>query len=346
MTTSIAPNNGALLYSPANWNIGASVASSINAGAYFRTLFTGTSCVLNFNVSANASPYSEIWYRIDGEAGYTQASVAATIACVMPAATSAEPLHLLEVVVKSTSETLIRWGSGCQTAVSFIGLTIDSGASVMLPNRHPQTNWIFGDSITEGVRTINQTATNDTDRNDNMAEYSWNAMAALSCEFGIVGFGATGWCQVGSGGVPAFPQTWNYLQAGVPRSLSPSPSWIFINHGTNDSQQTTAAVVAAAYPVIFAMLAGTPSTTRIGLIRPFNGSQAAAIQQVVAAFASTGRVFYLDTTGLFLVANGADSFNLHPTSSNATGLLAPGLVSLVHAASAATARPPLYRSMY
>ena len=346
MTTAIAPDNGAILYSPANWNIGASVASTINAGAYFRTLFSGSSCALNFNVSANATPFSEIWYRIDGEAGYTSASVASTIVCAMPAATSAEPLHLLEVVVKSTSETITRWGSGCQTAVSFIGLTIDAGATVLLPNKRPQTIWLFGDSITEGVRTINQTAVNDTDRNDNMAEYSWNALSALSCEFGVVGFGATGWCQGGSGGVPAFPLTWDYLQAGVARSLTPAPNWILINHGTNDSQQTTGAVFSAAYSVVFAMLAGTPTTTRIGLIRPFNGSQATAIQQVVAAFAATERVFYLDTTGLFSVSNGADSLGLHPTSSNATGLLAAGLVGLVHAASSATARPPLYRSMY
>ncbi len=40
---SVAPNNSALLYSALNWNVTSGSAITINAGAWFRILFTGTS---------------------------------------------------------------------------------------------------------------------------------------------------------------------------------------------------------------------------------------------------------------------------------------------------------------
>ena len=45
--TQVAPNNAAIVYSPYNWSVSSGNAITPNAGAYFSTLFTGTTCTLN-----------------------------------------------------------------------------------------------------------------------------------------------------------------------------------------------------------------------------------------------------------------------------------------------------------
>ena len=61
---------------------------------------------------------------------------------------------------------------------------------------------IFGDSITEGVRTLGYVGiTNDTDRNDAVRDYSYQLCQTLPCEVGVVAFGATGLTKVSLVGV-------------------------------------------------------------------------------------------------------------------------------------------------
>jgi hypothetical protein len=77
---------------------------------------------------------------------------------------SASKSHLLEVIVKSTTETNSRW-TPQNTAVVFTGLTLDAQATVRLPQRKRYNILIYGDSITEGVRTLGfEGIQNDTDR--------------------------------------------------------------------------------------------------------------------------------------------------------------------------------------
>jgi lysophospholipase L1-like esterase len=344
VTTAIAANNPAILYSPYNWIAGAS-ATTICAGAYFRTLFTGNSCVLNVNTANLSAPYSEIWARIDGYGPWTAYSVAATVTLAMPSDTTASAWHLLEVMVKSTSETINRWNAPSNTAVIFTGLTIDAGASVYLPRSYPLNVFVLGDSITEGVRTINSTAANDTDRNDNKSCWSFQQRELLGAEIGICGFGATGLTKGGSGNMPAATVYWNQQLPGVPRVFTPAPDLIIINHGTNDQSATPAAVTAALIQVLSGMLAATPQKTQIAVLEPFGGFQAAALQAAVSDVGST-RVQFVNTTGALNTAFGIDPTGLHPTGPNDLALVGPLVGQLLTPILRPAASGLRFRSMF
>lgn len=317
----IDPSNTAILYSPYNWKVVSGSATSINPGAYAKVLFTGSSCSMGFNTTNNSAPISQIWWRVDGYGPWTQTPVATTIACAIPSDTSAGVYHLLEVVIKSTSETINRWASPSNTAVVLTSLTFATGSTVLQPIRAPRNVLIFGDSITEGVRAINQTATNDTDRNDAMSEWSFALGKLLGAEIGVVGFGATGFNGGGSGGVPALTASYNLLFAGAARSFLPSPDLVVIMEGTNDGSSST---VSAAVSVLTALQNATPATTKIAVLRPFNGtSQAAFLKSAVANIPQLGRTFYVDTAGVQTNAYGMDTLNLHPLGPNAVNVIAP-----------------------
>ncbi|MDE2575538.1 MAG: SGNH/GDSL hydrolase family protein, partial [Rhodospirillales bacterium] len=327
--TTVAPGNAAILYSPYNWNVGPSAASTINAGAYLRVLFTGTSCTLGFNVAANLAPLSQIWWRID-DGAWTQAAVATSIACAIPAATLSNanvPYHLLEVVVKSTTETQNRWNAPSNTAVVFTGITLDAGAVVLAPLAAPLHVLVYGDSITEGVRTLGESAANDTDRNDAALGWAWRLGALLGAEVGVVGFGATGISVAGSGNVPALPTSYASIMSGVARGFTPAPDLVVFNIGTNDG---TANTVAAMTAVLNGVIAACPAAV-LAVLRPFNGNQAANLQAAIAACSAPAACHYIDTTGFFNTAYGADSLALHPSGPNGVGRIAPQVAAALRA---------------
>ncbi len=328
----IPPDHGAWLYSPYTWTTPTSrSAATINAGAYLRVLFSGPSAALRFDVGANRVPLSQVYTRIDGyEAGspWRRAVVAPAIEAVVPAETAALPFHLLELVVKSTSEGVNRWHPPSNSAVVFTGMTLAAGARVAPPRARHRRVLILGDSITEGVRTINDTAGHDTDRNDVTMCWSWATGQGLPAEFGIVGFGGAGLTQGGSGGVPALGESIALVMPGAPRQLEPAPDLVVLNYGTNDRLAAPAMVEAALRQVLGRLLAATPAGTAIAVLRPFNGAQAAALQQAVTAVGSPP-VFWVDTAGIYDPAFGSDAGGLHPSGPNHLGRIAPPLVDLL-----------------
>jgi lysophospholipase L1-like esterase len=322
---SIAPNNAAIVYSPGNWAVNSSQALSINAGAYFSMLFEGSTLQLNFNVANLGTPNSEIYVRIDGyenQSPWTKYNVAATITPTMPADTAALPYHLVEVCIKSTSETINRWNSPSATAVIFTGFTLAAGSAVLAPNTAPNGAVLFfGDSITEGVRTVNQTATNDTDRNDAMMGWAYAQRELLGIEAGIIGFGASGLTVTGSGNVPVLSSTYNLIMAGVSRTWPANLRMIVLNEGTNDSSASPSAVTSALTTVLNDLLSACPGVP-IVVMRPFGGYQAAALQAGILACNNPNLVHWLDTTGFFNTALGSDSGQLHPSGPNDLGVIA------------------------
>jgi hypothetical protein len=230
--------------------------------------------------------------------------------------------HLLEVVVKSTSETIDRWVKQ-RTAVIFTGLWLDNGATVSAPTRKPFNILIYGDSITEGVRVNGYNGiANDTDRNDALQVYSWLLSQELPAEVGVVGFGATGINTPGSGGVPTLGKSYAFLWAGQPRSFSePEPDLIIFNEGTNDGSSIATGMRA----VVQALLQIAPNTRQL-LLLPFNGSHAADLKTVVTTVGSS-KVSYGDTKGFFNTADSSDA--LHPYGYANLAYIAPKMASLV-----------------
>eukprot|EP00041_Stephanoeca_diplocostata_P019494 m.421516 g.421516 ORF g.421516 m.421516 type:complete len:159 (-) comp21318_c2_seq1:266-742(-) len=134
----IEMNDSSILYSPYNWVVSPSGAKTINPGAYFRVVFTGQSCTLLTDTTASVGPFSQFWTRIDG--GPLEQHVLAPGNPAFTAALgppfSASNSHLLEVIVKSTTETQSRWAPQ-STAVIFTGVRLDAGATVSAPRRKP-----------------------------------------------------------------------------------------------------------------------------------------------------------------------------------------------------------------
>ena len=319
----IAPGDAGLLYSPYNWSVGAGAATSINAGAYVRTLFSGASVAATFDVAHNAGPLSEVTCRVDGHGPWTVAAVAASVSCPVPPDTGAAPFHSLELVVKSTSETMNRWNVAAPgTAVVFTGLTLAPGSAVVAPAALPCDILLYGDSVMEGVRTLDSTAASDTDRNDVTAGWSWYVGKALGCEFGIVAFGGSGLTVIGSGGVPPLISSFASIFAGQARTFLPVPSLIVVNDGANDAN-----VAAPVFQTVFAatlraILAATPAASPVAVMRTFLGFQAAPTVAAIRLVDSP-RVRYVDTTGFLDKAYGVDDTGLHPSAANDQAMIGP-----------------------
>ena len=323
--TTVAANDPAILYSPGNWSVTASGAATLNAGAYFSTLFTGSSLSLGFSTAASQAPLPQLYYRIDGysaQSPWTRAEVAPRIAAALPADTAALPYHLLEVVVKSTSENLPRWSTPGATAVVFAGLSLAPGASAAAPAALPTRALFFGDSITEGVRTVNATAARDTDRNDAMMGWAYAQRGLLGVEAGIVGFGGTGLTVTGSGGVPPLPRSYDRILPDVARPADSGIALVVLNEGTNDVNAAPADVAAGLAHALDGLLSLYPAA-RIAVLRPFGGMQAEALQAGIARCADPARVAYIDTAGMFDPAFGVDDSALHPSGPNSLGRIAP-----------------------
>jgi hypothetical protein len=320
-TNMIAMDHSAILYSPFNWGVTSQAAKTINSGAYFKVLFTGTSCLLATDTSSNQPPFSQFWARVDG-GSFTQFTLSSNSPVFAVASSLPKRKHLLEVVVKSTSETIDRW-TRQRTAVIFTGLWLDNGATVSAPARKPFNILIFGDSITEGVR-VNGYANiaNDTDRNDALQVYSWLLSQELPAEVGVVGFGATGINTSGSGNVPTLGKTHAWLWAGQPRSFSePEPDLIIYNEGTNDG----GSIAPGMASVVRALLQAAPNARQL-LLLPFNGGHATELKSVVTNVGSS-KVSFGDTKGFFNPVDSSDS--LHPYGYANLAFIAPKMASLV-----------------
>jgi hypothetical protein len=110
-STTIPMDNAAILYSPFNWGVASGSAKTINAGAYFRVIFSGNTAALTTTTAAFSGPYAQFWTRVDG--GPLQQHVtqpgAQTHVVDFGTPVGATAKHLLEVVVKSTTERAERW---------------------------------------------------------------------------------------------------------------------------------------------------------------------------------------------------------------------------------------------
>lgn len=316
----IAPSNVAFVYSPYNWQVLAGVATAWNPGAYFRVLFSGSSCTLNFDVSAAVAPLSQLWWRVDN-GPWTQVEVAAAIACAIPAITNNNadiPYHRLDVVVKSidSGPGVNRWVPPTPGAIRFTGLTLGNGAGVLTPSRAALNVLVYGDSITEGIRTLGETGASP-DFSDAMFGWAYALGALLGAEVGLVGFGGTGYL-TSLGQVPVFSSSYGLIAAGVPRVFSPAPDLVVVNHGTNDGGGN---VQAAAVSALNGLLAAV--SCRVALLNPLPTSDNGYLQAAVLGCSAPSRAAFVSTAGFFVKGLGSDSIQLHPSGPNATALIAP-----------------------
>lgn len=319
----ILPNDPGIVYSPYNWYVTSAVATTINPGAYMRTMFAGNSCVMNFDVSLMSSTASQLWYRIDLNT-WTKVTVStSTLTLTIPTdllVSGAFPYHLLEVIFKADDTSINRWDTTSTSGtIKFTGLTLDSGSSVITPDVFPKNILIYGDSITEGILDLGTNAANALDHADAQGGWAYKLREALGVEVGVVGFAGQGYAIAGSGSVPNISTAYNLIYQGRSRTFTPTPDLIVNNEGANDwiNGTNTTTVGNNAQTTYNGLLAACPSTTQIVLapLPPTTGATyLTAIQGAVTAVASA-KVIYNAATNVFITAYGTQD-NIHPSSAN------------------------------
>ena len=127
----LSPSNPNITYSPYQWLVNSSTATTLNTGANFRILFTGNSLNITFDTSLMVTPPTQLYYSVDNGAR-TPFIVGPSIAVEVPVnLTHGDvPYHLLTVMVKSMTERAARWAAGgATTRVVFTGLELEAGAT-------------------------------------------------------------------------------------------------------------------------------------------------------------------------------------------------------------------------
>jgi len=328
--STIAPNDANIVYSPYNWDVTATQAKTINAGAYLRLTFTGapTTLAATFDVTNMPASASRVGIRVDG-GSWVDSNVAASIPLTIPAGTTWGS-HTVELVMVSSTETANRWLTPQNTAVIFTGLTADTVITTRLTRKRNLYGLCLGDSIAEGVRTLNLNAATDPLRNDSRLAWAYPLSHLLGAEVGVVGFGATGISKSGNGNVPKFSANAPYLWDTKPRSLTTpqEPDFIVAHIGTNDSASTDAAVTTDTTALLNQWLAASTKAT-IFVLAGWLQTKAAPIQAGIAACSNPARVNYIDTTGWWSSADASDS--LHPYGYVNTSDLAPRLAASIKA---------------
>lgn len=331
----IAPNDPNIVYSPYNWDRTSARALTVCGGAYFRALIAGspTAITLNFDVSSMTGTFpSKIAYRIDG-GGWTEATVAATVAVPLPSATSAWTEHLIEVAVKSTTQSVNRWASPYATAVKFTGITTTPGTCTTAAIQSAGLRGIvLGDSITEGNGIFSNSG-DATVQSDATLGFAFRLRDFLGAEVGVVGFGGLGLTVGGNGNVPALTSSWKLNAASLNRSFTSAPDFAVVNIGTNDSRQsvTSATFQAALTTFLNDAIATLPSSTKIVVLLPFGGYYGTTVfQAAIAAATDPTRIAFVDTTGWFNTANSSDG--IHPYGYADLSNLGPRTAAAVKAA--------------
>lgn len=311
-----------ILFSPYNWDVQSGYAKTINPGAYLRLNFSGASCTLLFDTTGLVAPFPKLSYRVDGVGQWVITDLAASVAITLP---TNYPSHHLELMVRSTTDAQSRWVSQA-ASVKLTGVTLASGGVLSKPPEQPLYGLYFGDSITEGTLTVN--ANPDVMlRSDAYQGWAYLSAKAIGAECGIVGFARQGLTVTGNPDVPVFGSTYNMLYSGVSRSFARAPDYVVINQGTNDG---SANIQAAALAVLNNLLSALPVSTKVIVLRPFNGAGDAYWKAAIAACSAPARVIYVDTTGWYISANSTDG--THPNGFENISNLAPRTAAAIRAA--------------
>ena len=326
-TVTIDPSNAAVIYSPYLWSVGSGFAKTSNSNAAFRTGFTGTSVSLAYNGGFTVSPYPEVWTRIDGQPWVQFTLTASTTGTLAVASGLANRNHLLEVHVKSTTLGAERWGN---PLIYTTGIIIDAGSTVFAPIARSKHVLMYGDSITEGFRAINNTAANDTDQSDSLGSNARLLETGLDAEVGIVAFSGQGVLVAGNGDVPQANVIYNQIYAGVSRDFTTQPpDLILINHGSNDyASNASASAFQAGYVAWLNNLLAVAPTAKIGVIVPFHQYYASTFPAIIAAV-NNPRVTLIPTAGWWPTAgtSGPDSSDgSHPYNEVNLAIIGPKLL--------------------
>ena len=301
----VAPNATALFYSRQNWVVGATQATTVDAGASVRVRFTGASCGVYLNMAAPLLP-GRFKARVDGGAWQDNA-FAALVSLTVPALVSPATDHLLELVYSTPNKTAGQsWWDGQTVCFPFQGLSLDAGATISAAAPTAGSFVCWGDSISVGA---NLAELSDPEYQGYDAVRAWPRLVAdtLGYDYSPIAFPSQGVDQSGSG-APSFNDSWATLFNGVAalRNFTSAPPRFFvIAHGTNDRVGTEGAstgvfpnIVTHGVSVVNYLLGQTPSTTKIFWQVPLDQDQAANVRLIRSTCSDPTRVIVIETASL------------------------------------------------
>jgi len=269
----------------------------VNPGSYLKLGFTGRSLRLRIDTSAAAqgSMPKVRWSLDDGRLAtlyLKRGQKTIDIANGLSAGA-----HTLAFYLAATDAYADRWNLPVQS-LKITGIEIDAGASVSAPSGpiaiEPKRALLFGDSITEGMWVLGDSKDYTKALEFNDATQAWPAMLAegLGTEYGICGFGGQSWVRY-MHEVPPFPASWKEYSKGRSRlidgKLFPTPDYVFVNMGTNDS----ADVSAAAEGWLREILTAVGEKTQVFVIVPFGQQRAENLKRAIEKVPDS-RAFKLD----------------------------------------------------
>lgn len=320
-SVSIYPDNTAIVYSPYNWLVNSTSAKTVNPGAYFKTILNGASATLVFDTSlVSATRIPNIRVYMNGDLVVDQ-KLAETVTVNKPSDSSANS-HLIEFYLDAAPHTTDRW-AGDEGGVIFKGL---AASSISTPVKRPYKTLIFGDSITEGFKTLSGSNSGDNEVDNNSATRSWAKRLGelLNSEVGVIAWAGQGIQKGGSGNIPQLSDAWDFLWSGQPNDFSDSPNLCIWLHGQNDG---TASTVTQGLLALNAQLAAMKGTKFV-LLRPLKSNdQAANLQTIVGTCDEPKRVRYQDTAGIHNENDGPDT--THPYAFSCMAKIAPSFGNLL-----------------
>jgi len=278
----------------------------VNPGIGLVARFTGRTCRLLFDTTANAEPLPTIWVRID--AAWTEHTVAPTVVAT-PEPLESDGPHEVELVFKGVDPAQNRWLDPPVGALRFLGLELDEDAQLLQPSPSPPLRIEFiGDSVTEGYAA---SGAGGPSGNDAMRAFSTLTGRLLDAEYWVTGFGGHGVSRPATrSNVPKAALSFPWIYAGVPRPARFRPHAVVINEGTNDAGYPDP-VVRQDYLSLVAEVRRAYPTAFIFCIRPFAGTKAEAVRDAaLAASVSDPLVFYVDTTDWLRASDYSDG--VHP----------------------------------
>lgn len=270
-------NDANWFFAPGCWYVnGSTAAESTHQGAYMKIGFTGTTAKLNIDNSILAGLTNPITiaYSIDDAPFTTSVITNATTQVNMTGTPLSAGNHVVMIYNYYVNFTQNRWNNSTpRNALKVIGLLIDAGATSFASGSW--NNWklrtkrgiVFGDSITEGIYSLNSSG------QDGYLSYVHGLSYGLDCEFGPVGFASAGYVNTGSGNVPAFNGSYNLYYASQSRSFS-GLDYVVLCYGRNDYTATqtpsgTAGTVANKVKAVLGSLRAANGTMKIFVVYPF-----------------------------------------------------------------------------
>ncbi len=271
----ISVNNPSLYWSRDNVYVnGSSYALMINPGSYLKTNFSGTSAIINIDVSALVSAavttvnYPIVAYQIDG-GSLTNVQLTPTTNAINIEHLSSGA-HTLRFVYVSTYDNTDIWNTPV-AAVKVTGIMIDNGANISTPTVLPKLLRVDGDSITEGLRVID--ITDKPSGNSAVLAFPHLLASLLNSEVTQIGYGSQGWIHAGQANIPSYVNAADYYYNGASRltdGVLPNPPdyWLIV-HGQNDGLSDVSASIETRMEQA-RIEAG--SATQIFIVVPFAGA--------------------------------------------------------------------------